>query len=49
LSDGRQLVVACGQQALSLLELQRPGARRLPAAEVLRNLALPVGTRLNPA
>lgn len=46
LSDGRQLVVACGEQALSLLELQRPGARRLPAADVLRNLALPVGTRL---
>lgn len=31
-----ELVVACGDGALRLLEVQRPGGRRLPAAEFLR-------------
>ncbi len=40
------LHVACGQDALSLLELQRPGGRRLPVADWLRAQPLPPGTRL---
>ena len=34
-------VVACGEGALVLLELQRPGGRRLPAADVARSHAFP--------
>jgi methionyl-tRNA formyltransferase len=30
-ADGQELLVACGEGALSLLELQRPGSKRLPA------------------
>jgi methionyl-tRNA formyltransferase len=29
-ADGQEVVVACGEGALSLLELQRPGGKRLP-------------------
>ncbi|HET7728593.1 MAG TPA: methionyl-tRNA formyltransferase [Usitatibacter sp.] len=35
-ADASGLVVACGQGALSLESLQRPGGRRLPTAEFLR-------------
>jgi len=35
LSDGK-LVVACGSGALELLEIQRPGGRRMAAADFLR-------------
>ncbi len=34
-----QLVVACGEQALELLEAQLPGGRRMPARELLPRLA----------
>lgn len=34
--DG-QLIVACGEQALGLTELQRPGGKRLPAALCLQS------------
>jgi methionyl-tRNA formyltransferase len=40
------LRVACGTGALDLLELQRPGGRRLPVAAFLQTQALPPGTRL---
>jgi methionyl-tRNA formyltransferase len=46
LSDKPGLVVACGSGAVELLELQRPGKRPMPAAEVLRGFPLPPGTRL---
>lgn len=36
-------VVACGQGALRLLTLQRPGGRRLPARECLQNAPLSAG------
>ncbi len=39
-------VVACGQGALRLTELQRAGGKRLPAAEFLRGFALPAGAQL---
>jgi methionyl-tRNA formyltransferase len=29
-ADGQEVVIACGEGALSLLELQRPGGKRLP-------------------
>ena len=38
-----QLVIACGQGALALLSLQRPGARRGDTAQVLPALGLSVG------
>jgi methionyl-tRNA formyltransferase len=36
--------VACGEGVLRLLELQRPGGRRLPAGAFLQGFALPSGT-----
>ncbi|MEW6703406.1 MAG: methionyl-tRNA formyltransferase [Pseudomonadota bacterium] len=41
-----QLTVACGEGALDLLELQRPGGRRQPVAAFVRAHPLPAGTRL---
>ena len=39
------IVVACGHGALEVSELQRPGGRRLRAAEFLRGRALAAGSR----
>jgi len=39
-------VIACGEGALRLLRLQRPGRGPLPAADFLRGFPLPPGTRL---
>jgi len=39
----RELIVACGEQGLRILELQRPGGKRLDAAEFLRGRSLPPG------
>ncbi|AKJ27246.1 methionyl-tRNA formyltransferase [Caldimonas brevitalea] len=41
-ADG--VVVACGEGALRLTELQKPGGRRLPAAEFLQGHAVTPGT-----
>jgi methionyl-tRNA formyltransferase len=41
-----RLVVACGSGALELLEIQRPGGRRLPAADFLRGALVDDGTVL---
>ena len=43
---GARLVAACGEQALEILELQRAGGRRLPAAQYLRGRPIQPGTRL---
>lgn len=43
-SDG--LLVACGQGAVKIRELQRAGARRMDAATFLSGLKIPVGTQL---
>ena len=40
------LIVACGENALRLLELQREGRRRVPAAEFLTGCPVALGTRL---
>ncbi len=40
------LAVACGEGILRIIELQRAGGRRQPAAEFLRGAAIASGTRL---
>jgi methionyl-tRNA formyltransferase len=42
----RRLVVACAQGALEIIELQRAGGRRLPAAQFLQGNRLQAGLRL---
>lgn len=44
-ADDARILVACGEGALSLLELQRAGGKRLGAAEFLRGFAIEVGKR----
>ncbi len=39
-ADAQGLVVACGEGALRLLELQKPGGKRLPAQEFLKSFPL---------
>lgn len=41
--DNQGIVVACGEGSLTLLELQRPGAKRLVAADFLRGHGLVSG------
>ena len=40
-----QFTIACGQQALRLIMVQRPGKAAMAAAEMLRGLRLPIGHR----
>ena len=42
-SGAAGIVVACGEGALRLLELQKPGSRRLPAGDFLRGFPLAPG------
>ncbi len=42
---GKRLVVACGEGAVEVLELQREGHRRLPTPEFLKGYPLRVGER----
>ena len=47
LEAGRQgIVIACGSAALRLLELQRPGGKRLPPAQFLAGFPLAPGEKL---
>ena len=46
LAAGDELTVACGEGALALLELQRPGGRRMTAAEFLRGWKPAPGARI---
>ena len=39
-ADAQGIVVACGTGGLRLLELQKPGGKRLPATEFLKGLSL---------
>ncbi len=48
-ADAEGIVVACGEQALALTELQRAGARALAAREFLRGFAIAPGERFDPA
>jgi methionyl-tRNA formyltransferase len=43
--DERGVVVACGEQALRLTEMQRAGAKRLPALAFLQARPIAVGAR----
>jgi methionyl-tRNA formyltransferase len=40
-----EVVIACGEKALAVSELQRAGGRRLSAREFLRGHPLPTGVR----
>ena len=42
-----KLTIACGEGALALETLQRPGKGAMSAAELLRGFAIPAGTRLD--
>ena len=44
--DGQQLVVACGDGALALLDVQRPGGKRGPVAQWLQGQPLARGAVL---
>ena len=46
LAAADSLVVACGEGALAITELQRAGGKSLPAAEFIRGRALKPGARL---
>lgn len=48
-ADAAGIVVACGEGALEVLELQRAGGKRLPAAEFLRGCPVAAGERLGAA
>jgi methionyl-tRNA formyltransferase len=48
-ADGEGVRIACGQGQLLVTELQRAGAKRLPAADFLRGFALVPGQRLGTA
>jgi methionyl-tRNA formyltransferase len=45
-AQGSSIVVACGEGALSLTEVQRAGGKRMSTEEFLRGHALEVGSRL---
>ena len=48
-ADKAGIVVACGQGALRLTELQKAGGKRLPVAQYLGGAPLAAGTRFDPA
>ncbi len=48
LAEGAGVIVACGKGALCITELQKPGARRLPAADFLRGMPIAAGSRFDP-
>ncbi|WP_374245478.1 methionyl-tRNA formyltransferase [Zoogloea sp.] len=48
LAEGAGVIVACGEGALCVTELQKPGARRMPAADFLRGMPIAVGSRFDP-
>jgi methionyl-tRNA formyltransferase len=45
-SEGAQLVIACGVGALALLEVQRPGGKRMPVRDFLRGARVDRGALL---
>lgn len=47
LAEGAGVIVACGQGALCITELQKPGGKRLPAAEFLRGMPIAAGSRFD--
>ena len=47
LAEGDGVIVACGEGALCITELQKPGGKRLPAAEFLRGMPIAAGSRFD--
>lgn len=47
LAEGAGVIVACGEGALCITELQRPGGKRLPAADFLRGMPIAAGSRFD--
>ena len=45
-AEAQGLVIACGDGAVRVTELQPEGRRRMPIADLLRGFSLPVGARL---
>ena len=45
LASGALLIVACGEQSLEIVELQRPGGKRMAAASFLRGRPIAAGSR----
>jgi methionyl-tRNA formyltransferase len=45
-SRNSRLVIGCGSGALELLEIQRPGARRMAVAEFVRGTTIDEGSKL---
>jgi methionyl-tRNA formyltransferase len=46
-ADGQGIVVACGKDALRVTEVQRPGGKRLSAADLLRGFVVTPGQRFD--
>ena len=46
-ADESGVVVACGEGALRLVELQKPGSRRMPVGEFLRGFPVSAGERFD--
>jgi methionyl-tRNA formyltransferase len=46
-ADGNGIVVACGEGALRITELQKPGGKRLPVADLLRGFPVLPGQRFD--
>jgi methionyl-tRNA formyltransferase len=46
-ADGSGIVVACGEGALRITELQKPGGKRLGAADFLRGFPIALGRRFD--
>ena len=47
IASGKQgLVIACGQGAVAVTQLQAPGGKAMAAADYLRGHPIPVGTHL---
>jgi methionyl-tRNA formyltransferase len=44
LAEGAGVIVACGEGALCITELQKPGGKRLAAADFLRGMPITVGS-----
>jgi methionyl-tRNA formyltransferase len=47
--DDRGILIACGEGAVQVAELQAPGGRRMSAADLGRGRGLPIGTILGPS
>ena len=47
LAEGAGVIVACGEGALCITELQKPSGKRLPAAEFLRGMPIAAGSRFD--